>query len=225
VGLGRDNQQSRSTWGRIGAHPNDPQRRASNHNRDPTFPRWSSQAAKPREDKSAEQNYREINSNSSLSFSYTLLSYPHVLPHGRVYKAQGAPLQNDRPYYLATHINPLHSQSRELSCNHIHQAYSPGRRVLRISKRPEPVNLVHCSSCDRHEPFCYSRRHRPTPKNTLRATPGVRSDPKHRHFDLADWGTRVRIRCQAIPAFNVHVIRSVGKAIWPRLLHGEAYLS
>ena len=33
------------------------------------------------------QNYREINSNSSLSFSYTLLSYPHVLPHGRIYKA------------------------------------------------------------------------------------------------------------------------------------------
>jgi hypothetical protein len=39
--------------------------------------------------------------------------------------------------------------------------------VLRISKRPEPVNLVHCPSCIWHEPFCYSRRHRPTPKNTL----------------------------------------------------------
>jgi hypothetical protein len=33
------------------------------------------------------QNYEEINSSSSLSFSYTLLSYPRVLPHGRVYKA------------------------------------------------------------------------------------------------------------------------------------------
>jgi hypothetical protein len=52
--------------------------------------------------------------------------------------------------------------------------------VLRTSKRPEPVNLVHCPSCDRHEPFCYSCRHRPTPKNTLRGNPGVRSDPKHR---------------------------------------------
>jgi hypothetical protein len=49
------------------------------------------------------QNYREINSNSSLSFSYTLLSYPRVLPHGPVYKAQGAPLQNDR----APHVQPL----------------------------------------------------------------------------------------------------------------------
>jgi hypothetical protein len=100
------------------------------------------------------------------------------LPHGRVYKARGAPLQNDRPYYLATYVNSLYSQSRELSCNHIHQAYSLGRRVLRISKRPEPVNLVYCSSCNRHEPFCYSCRHRPTPKITLRGNPGCAVGPK-----------------------------------------------
>jgi hypothetical protein len=50
--------------------------------------------------------------------------------------------------------------------------------VLRISKRPEPVNLVHCSSCNRHEPFCYSRRHRPTPKNTSRGNPGCAVGPK-----------------------------------------------
>jgi hypothetical protein len=42
------------------------------------------------------------------------------------------------------------------------------------------------------------------------------------HFDLADWGARVRIRCQAIPVLNVHAIRSVGEVIWPRLLHNEA---
>jgi hypothetical protein len=42
------------------------------------------------------------------------------------------------------------------------------------------------------------------------------------HFDLADWGTRFRIRCQAIPALNAPAIRSVGEAIWPRLLHNEA---
>jgi hypothetical protein len=101
-----------------------------------------------------------------------------VLPHGRVYKAWGAPLQIDRPYYLATHVNSRYSQSRELSCNHIHQAYSRGRRVLCISKRPEPVNLVHCPSCERHEPFCYSRRYRPTPKNTLRGNPGCAVGPK-----------------------------------------------
>jgi hypothetical protein len=50
--------------------------------------------------------------------------------------------------------------------------------VLRTSKRPEPVNLVHCPSCDRHEPFCYSRRHRPTPKNILRGNPGCAVGPK-----------------------------------------------
>jgi hypothetical protein len=54
MGLVRDNQQSRTTWGRIGANPDDPQRRASDHNRDPTFPRWSPHATKPCEDKSAE---------------------------------------------------------------------------------------------------------------------------------------------------------------------------
>jgi hypothetical protein len=41
------------------------------------------------------------------------------------------------------------------------------------------------------------------------------------HFDLADSGTRVRIRCQAIPALNAHAIRSVGKAIWLRSLHDK----
>jgi hypothetical protein len=41
------------------------------------------------------------------------------------------------------------------------------------------------------------------------------------HFDLADWGARVRIRCQAIPALNAHAIRSVDEAIWPRSLHDK----
>jgi hypothetical protein len=50
--------------------------------------------------------------------------------------------------------------------------------VLRISKRPKPVNTVHCSSCIQHEPFSYSRRHRPTPKNTLRGNPGCAVRPK-----------------------------------------------
>jgi hypothetical protein len=71
--------------------------------------------------------------------------------------------------------------------------------VLRISKRPEPVNIVHCPSCNWHEPFCYSRRHRPTPKNTLRGNPGCAvglktptGTPKGSTFDLigysdADW--------------------------------------
>jgi hypothetical protein len=41
-------------------------------------------------------------------------------------------------------------------------------------------------------------------------------------FDLADCGTRVRIRCQAILALNAPVIWSVGEAIWPRMLHNKA---
>jgi hypothetical protein len=50
--------------------------------------------------------------------------------------------------------------------------------VLRISKRPEPANTVHCFSCIWHEPFCYSCRHRPTSKNTLRGNPGCAVGPK-----------------------------------------------
>jgi hypothetical protein len=41
-------------------------------------------------------------------------------------------------------------------------------------------------------------------------------------FGLVDCGTRVRIRCQAILALNAPTIRSVGEAIWPRLLLHEA---
>jgi hypothetical protein len=41
------------------------------------------------------------------------------------------------------------------------------------------------------------------------------------HFGSVDWRARVRIRCQAILALNASAIRSVGVAIWPRLLLGE----
>jgi hypothetical protein len=50
---GETTKQSKATQGRIGANPDGPQRRASDHNRDPTFPRWSPHATEPCEDKSA----------------------------------------------------------------------------------------------------------------------------------------------------------------------------
>jgi hypothetical protein len=45
------------------------------------------------------------------------------------------------------------------------------------------------------------------------------------HFGSVDWRARVRIRCQAILALNAPAIRSVGVAIWPRLLLGEDWAS
>jgi hypothetical protein len=42
------------------------------------------------------------------------------------------------------------------------------------------------------------------------------------HFGPVDLGTCVRIRCQVILALNAPAIRSVGGAIWPRLLLHEA---
>jgi hypothetical protein len=41
----------------------------------------------------------------------------------------------------------------------------------------------------------------------------VKGQSDYGHFDIADSGTRVRIRCQAIPTLNVHAIWSVGRAI------------
>jgi hypothetical protein len=40
-----------------------------------------------------------------------------------------------------------------------------------------------------------------------------------------DWRARLRIRCQAILALNASVVRSIGVAIWPRLLLGEDWAS
>jgi hypothetical protein len=45
------------------------------------------------------------------------------------------------------------------------------------------------------------------------------------HFGFVDRRARVRIRCQAILALNAPAIRSVGVAIWPRLLLCEDWAS
>ena len=52
----------------------------------------------------------------------------------------------------------------------------------------------------------------------------VKGQSDRGHFDLANCGARVRIRCQAIFALNVHAIRSVGKAIRMRSLYDKACL-
>jgi hypothetical protein len=60
-------------------HPN------SNRSSDTTFPRRS--PVHRNWVKMSQLNYRETDSISSLLFWLTLLSYPYVMPHGRVYKA------------------------------------------------------------------------------------------------------------------------------------------
>jgi hypothetical protein len=52
---------------------------------DPTFPHWSLE--RRNQARISRQNHRKIDKSGSLSFRCTLLSYPHVLPHGRIYKA------------------------------------------------------------------------------------------------------------------------------------------
>ena len=59
---------------------------------DPTFPRSALRRRNRRI--VGRQNYRKINSVGSLLLRHTWLSYPHVTPHGRIYKAWGASLRD-----------------------------------------------------------------------------------------------------------------------------------
>jgi hypothetical protein len=59
--------------------------RAVNHSSDLTFPHRS--PVHRNWARMSRLNYKETDSVSSLLFWLTLLSYSHVMPHGRVYKA------------------------------------------------------------------------------------------------------------------------------------------
>jgi hypothetical protein len=94
-----------STQDQSYASPDGPTNSSSDHDNDPTFPRGS--PVHQNRARMGRLNYRRIDSVSSLLFRHTLLSYPHVMPHGRVYKAQGAPLQRHLSTSLLSH--PLDS--------------------------------------------------------------------------------------------------------------------
>jgi hypothetical protein len=69
----------------IDTNPYGPTSLNCDRNEDSTFPRkglihWNRARISRLE-------YRKIDSVSSLLLRHTLLSYPHVTPHGRVYKA------------------------------------------------------------------------------------------------------------------------------------------
>jgi hypothetical protein len=69
----------------IDANPDDPTSLNCDRNGDPTFPR---RGLIPRNRAGISRlNYRKIDSVGSLLLRNTLLSYPHVTPHGRIYKA------------------------------------------------------------------------------------------------------------------------------------------
>jgi hypothetical protein len=125
--------------GRVSASPDGPTNSSSNHNSDPTFPRRS--PVQQNQARMGRQNYRRIDSDGSLFLRHALLSYLHVMPHGRVYRPRGHPFRTIT-HYLAIHPALYVPGTRELPCNPPHKTFSPGRRVLHISKRPEPVH--HC---------------------------------------------------------------------------------
>jgi hypothetical protein len=85
MGLGRDVRWSGLTQDWINARPDDPINLSSNHGDDPTFP--NSVLIHRNWMEIGRRNYRKIGSVGSLLLRLTLLSYPHVTPHGQVYKA------------------------------------------------------------------------------------------------------------------------------------------
>jgi hypothetical protein len=82
--------------------------------------------------------------------------------------------------------------------------------VLRISKRPEPVNLVHC-------PRAIGTNHFATVVDTVLllktprgATPGVRSDPKHRQWLLSMGAPDSPVRQPRHPTVRVQAQTTIG---------------
>jgi hypothetical protein len=69
----------------IDANPDDSMSLNCNCNGYPTFPRRG--LIHRNRARMGRLNYKKIDSVSSLLFRRTLLSYPHVTPHGRVHKA------------------------------------------------------------------------------------------------------------------------------------------
>jgi hypothetical protein len=84
VGLGRNVWQSRSTQDWINSSPGSPMNLSIIHSSDPIPPCYTLRRRNWM--MISRQNYRKISSVGSL-LRHTLLSYPHVTPHGRVYKA------------------------------------------------------------------------------------------------------------------------------------------
>jgi hypothetical protein len=85
VGLGRNVWQNGSTQDWINSSPGDPMNSSIIHSSDPILPRCDLRRRSWM--MISRQNNRKISSVGSLLLRRTLLSYPHVTPHDRVYKA------------------------------------------------------------------------------------------------------------------------------------------
>jgi hypothetical protein len=96
----------------------------------------------------------------------------YIRPRGHPFK--------DRTHYSAIHLSFL--RIRESPCNSPYTVLSPGRRVLRTPKRPEPVN--HClPSLMRLARTIELQLTTPTySKSTLRGNPGCAVGPKPRQL-------------------------------------------
>jgi hypothetical protein len=99
------------------------------------------------------------------------------------------------------------------------EAWGRARRSSLLRPRLNSGEVVTC--CCQFYPSGWHSSRNGVNSAILLSERSVKGQSDCGHFDLADWGARVRIRCQAIAALNAHAIRSVGKAIWPRSLHDK----
>jgi hypothetical protein len=129
----------------VGASPDDPTNSSSNHNSDPTFPRRS--PVQRNQARMGRLNYRRIGSDGSLFLRHVLLSYLHVMPHGRVYKAQGAPLQiNHSQLSHPPQLSTFPTQESSLVIHHTKHSHQDVGCYASQSG-PNLYTIVHCSSC------------------------------------------------------------------------------
>jgi hypothetical protein len=175
MGRRRNFQQNGSTRDWINSGPCGSLNSNAIRNSDQTFPR---SALRHRNQRIVgRQNYRKINSVGSLLLRHTWLSYPHVTPHFRIYKAWG------HPFEIISLISQLLNSLAFLVLENspvTHHIKDPHQDVGYYASQggPNLYKIVYCLSCIRHEPSSYSQLHRPTPKNTSRGNPRCTVGPK-----------------------------------------------
>jgi hypothetical protein len=103
-------------------------------------------------------NYRKIDSLSSLLLRLTLLSYPHVMPTVEYIRPRGHPFKRmdlillSHPHYLSTF--PILDNlfvTQHIKCSHQDVG------CYASQSGPNLYTIVHCFSCNQHEPSSYNR--------------------------------------------------------------------
>jgi hypothetical protein len=132
------------------------------HSSDPILPR--DHLGHQNQMRISRQDCRKISSVGSLLLRNISLSYTHVVPHGRIYKPRGHPIERQVIHQPSTQFSSI-LHTREFSCNPPHK--DPHQEVgCYVSQSgPNLQKIVGRLSCVAHEPLSYNQQHRPTQKH------------------------------------------------------------